>query len=210
MKFVVFMACFVSASAELKQMEAGLQLAQRLPGIVIDIGANGGHETKLALTNGRKVLAIECLSSAYADLLKRFGAIHSVVLLHVCAGAHTSVRTLHLADDSSSLIANNIASGPERQKALRSHNKLRNNREMIVTVPLDDLVDNSTQVAMIKMDVQGFEPQVMQGAANIIQRHHPVLIYEDNSQFTKESAIRLPFGYQCTTVNGDKVCHYLM
>ncbi|MBN22884.1 MAG: hypothetical protein CL678_16480 [Bdellovibrionaceae bacterium] len=208
MNYLVLIVCVASASAELMQMKAGLQLAKNLPGVVIDVGANGGKETKLALSYGRKVVAVECLASAYAKLLKEYGALNTVVVLHVCASASTSVQTLYLADDSSSLIANNVASGAERQKALRAHNVLRHNREMIVTAPLDDLITNSSQVALIKMDVQGAEPQVFQGAARIIKQNRPVLIYEDNPGFAKLSQIELPPGYRCRVINGDKVCNF--
>lgn len=34
------------------------------------------------------------------------------------------------------------------------------------------------QISFIKMDVEGFEPQVIEGAYNLIKEHNPVILYE--------------------------------
>lgn len=115
--------------------------------------------------------------------------------------------TLHLADDSSSLIKNNIEHGAELEKARRAHNAAHGNRETVVTARLDDLISATAKVALIKIDVQGFESHVIAGASRIVTRNLPVLVYEDNGNFDASGAIRLPRGYTCTRVNGDNVCH---
>ena len=188
-------------------MRAGLRLARHLDGVVIDVGANGGVETAMALKAGRNVVAVECLGAAYADLLRLHGGDSSVTLLHVCASNKTSTMTLHLADDSSSLIKNNIEYGAELEKARRTHNVAHGNRETVVTARLDDLISVTTKVALIKIDVQGFESHVIAGASRIVTRNLPVLVYEDNGNFDASGAIRLPRGYTCKRVNGDNVCH---
>ena len=187
-------------------MNAGLILARHLKGVVIDVGANGGSETHMALAMGREVVAIECLASAYTELLHEFGSNPNVTLLHICAGEATSFMTLHLADDSSSLIKGNIAHGAELQKAQRAHNVAKLNRETVVVAAMDDLVKN-TPVALIKIDVQGFEPQVLRGARGILAAYQPVLIYEDFFHAGPARNFRLPKKYVCKTVNQDKVCH---
>ena len=201
------LSLIAGCSGEAPQMIKGLRRARHLEGIVIDVGANNGHETRLALAHDRNVIAVECLADAYTALLNEFAKNTKVSVLHVCAGTETSVMTLHLADDSSSLIAENIAHGAELKKAQRSHNIERNNRETVVVAALDTLIKKSIKVALIKIDVQGFEPAVLQGASRIIAENLPVLIYEDTPSFSKGGKITIPDMYTCETVRGDKVCH---
>jgi FkbM family methyltransferase len=173
-------------------------------GIVIDVGANGGKETSLALSQGRKVVALECLSDAYVKLRSRFKHKQNVTLLNLCAGATHELKTLHLADDSSSLIKSNVKAPAEAMKANRPHNKLRNQRETVVVVKLDDLIHE--QVALIKIDAQGYDGLVLRGASRLINSYHPVLIYEENVGL-QNSPVSLPHEYHCVPSREDRVCY---
>ena len=186
-------------------MLAGLKLAQNKPGIVVDIGANGGRETNMALQHNRAVFAVECLANAYHSLLDMFVGTKNVTLIHACAGEKTEMKILHLADDSSSLIPKNVASGTELRKAKRIHNTRRNNIEHVVVVPLDNLV--TTPVALMKIDVQEFESEVLKGAQQIISNYNPILVHEDQPQFSKRR-VDLPRGYTCHASGSDQVCQY--
>ena len=87
-------------------------------------------------------MAIECLSSAYMDLLQDADIVHhsNVTLLHLCAGEKVGIMQLHLAQDSSSLISNNVAEGIERVKAnIQAESGSRT--ENVVVMPLDRFVN---------------------------------------------------------------------
>eukprot|EP00756_Hemistasia_phaeocysticola_P018005 Hpha_TRINITY_DN15568_c1_g5::TRINITY_DN15568_c1_g5_i1::g.109185::m.109185 len=183
----------------------GLEKASGLPGIMLDVGANGGLETIAGLAAGRKVVAIECLSYAYAYLLKMFQANDNVTLLHACAGSRLEKRDLILAQDSSSLLTDAMAG---------LHKKQRKNRyiaggadhESVLTVPLDSIIDEP--VAYIKIDVQGFESEVIKGAMKLILKYRPVILYEWDVHFLKWAVPPvLPDDYSCIWVVGnDKLC----
>ena len=101
-----------------------LSLAEGTDGVVVDVGANGGTESMLALRRGRKVYAFECLPSAYMELHALFRLNYpNVTVIHACAGQKTHIGELHLAQDSSSLSAANVEQAPhgtwERKKAMR-------------------------------------------------------------------------------------------
>ena len=198
--FLVFVLCFVPLLASaldilealgLKRKESkrsiesprtffdhALSLIQNRTGIVIDVGANGGFETRKSIAQGREVLAVECLSSAYMELLKDQELMrHSnVTLLHLCAGDKAGIMQLHLARDSSSLISNNIAEGKEREKAIKQ-GQLGTTTEDVVVMPLDRFV--SKEVALIKIDTQGFEYRVVLGLQHTVRKYLPVITYED-------------------------------
>jgi FkbM family methyltransferase len=162
-------------------MTCALRLAAGRPGLVLDVGANGGCESNLALMAGRKVIAVECLASAYWELLQepRFRSHPNLTLLHTCAGAVVNITTLYLASDSSSLMEENVAHGVEAGKAKKSRKANANMRaESEVIVPLDLLVPAAEPVALIKIDVQGAEAGVLRGLRRTLARHLPIVTFE--------------------------------
>lgn len=185
-------ACF----AEKDSMRAGLARASMAT--VIDVGANGGLETSMALKSGRRVVSVECLSYAYASLLKKFKTHPNVTIVHACAANQTGLQTLYLASDSSSLIAENVRHGAERAKAVQEWKKTKRRTESVVVVRLDDLV--KSPVSLIKLDVQGYESHVLQGAARILDTYHPVIVLE-----TTFAHAPMP-NYTCVAAGKDAIC----
>ena len=162
-------------------MSCALRLTADRPGLVLDVGANGGCEMNLALAQGRQVISVECLASAYWELLQepRFRAHQNLTLLHACAGDAVNMTLLHLAAESSSVLQENVAQGPEAVKAHKAQRLASNAHvEAEITVPLDLLVPVETSVALIKVDVQGAEGGVLRGLRRTIERDRPLITFE--------------------------------
>jgi FkbM family methyltransferase len=70
--------------------------------------------------------------------------------------------------------------------------------ERFEVVPLDDIVQGP--VALIKIDVEGMEADVLGGAARILAEHRPVIFAEARSWGAVGSIVRAlaPFGYRLT------------
>ncbi|EOD11379.1 hypothetical protein EMIHUDRAFT_214724 [Emiliania huxleyi CCMP1516] len=154
-----------------------LELARDRPGVAIDVGANGGCESTVALNAGRRVIAFECLSSAYFELLGNIAA--NATLVHLCAGSKPHLAELHLAADSSSLLSQNVRFGNEARKAVRNLRHGGRARETVAIVPLDSIIPSTERVALIKVDTQGYEYHVLMGLMQTLRRECPVLAYED-------------------------------
>lgn len=60
--------------------------------------------------------------------------------------------------------------------------------QRVRTVRLDDLVPTDFEVGLIKIDVEGFELQVLESAVQTLARHRPVLSVE-NDQIDKSQAL---------------------
>lgn len=196
-------------------MADALRLAAGKPGIVIDVGANGGCEMTAALNAGRRVIGFECLSTAYFELAstKHIAAHPNATILHVCGGARTSMGTLFLASDSSSMLSENVARGEELRKA-QAYAQSKGLKvseaipEAIVVARIDDLVKR-IDVAVVKVDVQGAEYAVFSGMLNILKFSHPVLMYEDARAFRKAGNVwdlLMPLGYHCARYVDDMIC----
>lgn len=173
-------------------------------GVVVDVGANGGCEMNVALGRGRRVIGFECLHSAFQELLPVMAPHPNATLVHACASNRTALSQLHLAMDSSSLIAHNIASGPELRKV-----RAPNDTEPALLIPLDPILSEAT-VAAVKIDVQGGEFEVLQGLLDVLKRDLPAIAYEDTQRFEKHGdagELLRGLGYNCVLIGGDQLCH---
>ena len=119
------------------------------------------HARPSALAAGMNVLAVECLPEAYQELRVIFHGMPAarLRLLHACASNSTGVATLHRAADSSSMVLNNVQSGPEALKA----GKERTKESQVHSVVLDsELLPTGTpdsaslraDVRLVKIDTQ--------------------------------------------------------
>ena len=137
-------------------------------GTFVDVGANGGWETRHALAAGMDVLAVECLPEAYQELLVIFSGVPAarLRLLHACASNSTGVATLHRAADSSSMIVSNVRSGPEALKA----GKERNKESRVHSVVLDSelLPTGTPDSASLRVDVR-----LVKIDTQVAPRHEP-------------------------------------
>jgi FkbM family methyltransferase len=99
--------------------------------------------------------------------LSEYVRLHSVA---VSDTASDHAELLRPADNSSNTLSYNAeyAIGDELTTATRT---------TVRTVRVDDL-DLGAPVALVKLDVQGSEPEVLKGAMNTIRRDQPILVLE--------------------------------
>ena len=188
-----------------KAMAYALQLVRDRPGVVIDVGANNGKQSMMAVLARRRVFAIECLSSAYTDLLRIFRNVSAdnVTIVHACAGRKLELSVLNLADDSSSLFQHNIGMGREAEKHTLVMQRESRSTEAALVLPLDLLFRTET-VVLVKVDTQGAEESVLGGMQRILQQH-PVVMYEETNRFIRAAGssytdgmvLLRPLGYTC-------------
>jgi FkbM family methyltransferase len=154
---------------------------------VVDVGANVGWHTLLAASlvgpNGR-VVACEPGSDNLAKLQANidasdFGPRVSVVSRPI--SDRTDTVEFHLNRDASGGHALwNVALYPGNDKSRASPESIR-----MASVPLDELMlpHSGGQIRLIKIDVEGAEQRVLQGAAGLIAAQHPPLIIAELHQF---------------------------
>lgn len=65
--------------------------------------------------------------------------------------------------------------------------------------PLDDLLDSSWRPGFLKIDVEGFEQEVLSGAQRTIGTHRPVIYLENDRVEKSQALIQTLWGldYQC-------------
>jgi len=170
---------------EKPQMVDALQFAQHSycpSGLVVDVGANGGKEAMAAVHFGYDVLSVECLVSEYSRLAEIWKDEEKITLLSGCASNRLGLMTFHQAAASSSLHAEAVSGGPEKDKF--TQDGLRKSRAL--TFPLDQLIESTyadKRLCVVKIDTQGHELMVMEGLRTSIEKHRTIVIFEWDPRF---------------------------
>jgi len=138
---------------------------------VADAGANIGIFSLYAWALGaKKVYAYEAVAETCEILKSNLalnGAQSSVKAVNIALGAKKGRAALkfNIRGEGSSMI--------DSGEAGVNSGILYKGRRTVVVGPLDALVKG--RVDFIKMDVEGYEMKVLQGAARLIKKHKPVL-----------------------------------
>ena len=134
-----------------------------------------------------------------------FNDYPKATVLSGCASDSFGIFDLHMADDSSSMVKENALYGAAEK---RKHAKEKRKVYKVATYPLDDILSNVKDVVLIKIDTQGSEYGVLNGAKKILAEQKPVIIYEfymDRSE--KALELLKTLNYSCISVTaGDRMC----
>jgi FkbM family methyltransferase len=160
-------------------------LKQRPTGTAVDVGANFGCWTLPMAACAHSVLAIEP-QKCCADLLLQSleaNAIKNVRVLNIAAGARpgrVKIPALDL-DESSNFGGVSVA--------IPHHEQPDAPMTEVSVTRIDHLVTHEA-VAFIKVDVEGFESNVLTGARETIMRCRPILFVENDHELTDKDALR--------------------
>jgi FkbM family methyltransferase len=174
----VYMGQAYLAYGECCELETRFLLSLlRVPGLVIEVGANMGvHTVPMARAlSGRRLLALEPQPVIFQQLCANLalnGLMHVTALPYACGSATGAIRI----ETQDYLRPGNFGAAsvgfPARATASET---------IVQCVRLDDLVPpDGEAVGLIKIDVEGMELEVLQGARGILERSRPMLYVEND------------------------------
>ncbi|KAK4415519.1 hypothetical protein Salat_2659300 [Sesamum alatum] len=184
-------------------------------GIFVDVGANVGMASFAAAVMGFKVLAFEPVFENLQRIcdgiyFNRVGEL--VEVFEAAASDHSGNITFHKLVGR---LDNSAVSATGAKMAFKSNEEIA---LQVKSIPLDDLIQESEPVLLLKIDVQGWEYHVLKGASRLLSRKKseaPYLIYEEDERLLQASNssareirefLRSKGYHQCTQVGTDAHC----
>jgi len=128
--------------------------------VVLDLGANIGYYVLKEAPLAKKVIAIEPVSSNFSLLQKNVATNnHPNVELHRFAfGDYIGEAKIFISENSN----HHSFSGHMDGKIV--------GEEVVPITTLDDFVSNGTLPTFIRMDVEGYEYNILKGASNLLEK----------------------------------------
>jgi FkbM family methyltransferase len=128
--------------------------------LCFDIGANYGNRTEIFLRNGAKVIALEPQESCYSYLQKKYG--RKAVVIKKGAGSKNEILDFYI-NEKSSQVSTFSKAWINEFKHTRFAGSEWNKVEKVDVVTLDSLITDYGHPQFIKIDVEGFEYEVLKG-----------------------------------------------
>ncbi len=150
--------------------------------VVFDIGANTGNRTEIFWALGTHVIAVEPQPSCVRILTSQFGDLPTVSIVEAGVAAHEGHGELALCDNNS---VTATMSDDWQTKGRFAGQFTWTKKVSISLVTLDGLIARYGIPAFCKIDVEGFEEEVLKG----LTRKVPCLSFEFTKEFV-ESAER--------------------
>lgn len=180
----------VRAYGEYGPDETEYILEHRGSGLFLDVGANIGCISQAVLSMGGRVMAFEPQREVYEVMVCNLAyAGGNFEAMNVAVGSVSGSAKMPVLDYS----AKNNIGGLSLGEGTNPWGKHRS----VPVVTLDSL-EIEEPVTFIKVDVEGYELEVLRGAVELIKRDKPVLYVEnDRPENSKalESFIRNELGY---------------
>jgi len=142
------------------------------PGAVFDVGANTGNRIKIFRALGRPVVAVEPLLSCCARLTVLYGEDAQVQILPVALGRAAGCATISIPEVTT--IASMSAHWIQKVSAERFAEYRWTRSQTVAVLTLDHLVEKFGVPGFVKIDVEGYEDEVLQG----LSRPVPALSFE--------------------------------
>ena len=176
----------------------------RPDGVIIDVGANiGVHSLHYASYAPRgAVISLEPARATFALLQRNVRELANVIPLNVALADSSGVRRFLMAADD----AHSGFKDTGRKKILRE--------ESVASFTGDDLLTPllaGRRVDLVKIDVEGFETQVLVGMKQFLLTHRPVIFCEvfggRGSNPDPAATVRLvkSFGYDAQVLKADQL-----
>ncbi len=155
----------------------------------VEIGANMGSHTvplaRLLAESGRRLLAVEPQPVVFQNMCANV-ALNRLLNVHTENAACADSQGW-LSFDTPDYTATGNFGGISMQAGTAAASGTPGSQR-VRSVPLDELLDTTWNPGFIKIDVEGFEQQVLEGARNTIARHRPY-IYLENDRIEKSRSL---------------------
>ncbi len=174
--------------------------------VIFDIGANiGTHSVPMALkAKYGKIFSFEPAKQTYQFLLKNISKIKNIYPVLLAISDRSGTATFHNASDNAYSGINITGKKPIVDT------------ENVITISIDDFIDlqKISKLDFVKIDVEGHEQQVINGATKTLQKLRPVILIEIcedlKNGVNPQKLIKqiIDFKYKAYTISGWNIVSY--
>lgn len=174
----------------------------RRDGLFLDIGGNAGQSAlSFRLFNrSAPILSIEPNPACERDLRLAGRLAGNFRYLILAAGDSDGTLTLHVPTYRGRPLtgeASLVPLGPDDLHSLQGRPSAVRETEIVrQTVEVRRLDELELEPAFVKIDVEGFEPNVVRGLSATIRRCRPLILLEANTRFAEVLDLLSPLGYR--------------
>jgi FkbM family methyltransferase len=171
-------------------------------GTVFDVGANRGQtvEALLKFAPDAAIHSFEPGSKVFEELRRAYGDRRNVQLHQMALGSKKEQRSMLIREESE---LNTLVSSGVGTEASRT--------ETIEISTVDEIValNNISHLDLLKIDVQGWEMEVLKGAANLIANQNLMFVFAETAFSARETEMQ-QFGdlHGCLEQNGFTLCGF--
>jgi len=159
-----------------------------LPGAAVDIGANIGNHTAFFANLFDQVYAFEPHPALFKILQGNliWNSIKNTICFNLALGREAKSSYINQKK--------NFNSG-----TFMLGSSDINSHEVEITTADEIFLNHEQVIVFVKIDVEGFEKDVLQGMKQTIKRHQPIIWFEAENRENANSTIELlrTMGYQC-------------
>lgn len=135
--------------------------------LCFDIGANLGNRTRCFRHLGCKVVAVEPQARCFRKLTKDFGSDPGIRLVRAAVGRQAGRATLHVSPDHVLSTLSQAFIDGTRESGRFATTRWDGAEEVAVTT-LDELIAEHGIPSFIKIDVEGYEAEVLGGLSQAV------------------------------------------
>jgi FkbM family methyltransferase len=152
--------------------------------LCFDIGANVGNRTDVFLALGARVVCVEPQPKCVDILTEKYRDNTQVVVVPKGVAAQPGIKSLYLCESAST-----IATFSEKWRTGRFRDYRWESTVDVPVTTLDALIQEFGVPAFCKIDVEGFEYQVLRGLSCLI----PVLSFEFTKEFINDAKLCMKY-----------------
>lgn len=154
-----------------------LQAWQGSPSVLLDVGAYEGDFTREMLRTGKfgRAFLFECNPANAAGLREKFAAEQPVEIVPLAVGSTVGQRTFYCNADraTGSVLPYAVGDDGARNQGVREWHVEQTTLDGFAAARLQN-----QRVGLIKIDTQGNDLAVIQGAQEVIRTHRPWIVVE--------------------------------
>jgi FkbM family methyltransferase len=148
--------------------------------VIVEIGANIGFESLYYAKRFPDAIVYSYEPGTYPHnsllLSKSYNRLENLKVFKLAVGS--TIGLAELSTPTEECLNKGLGSLKENKDLEQSYT-----REKVEVVTLDGHFSEKRRISLLKIDTQGFEWDVLQGAAQTIQAHRPAIIFEHEDQY---------------------------